>query len=165
MTTGGAEQCTCWHLPDAFGGDQPVGWLALHESVLVRIATLRGQDETISGRVVTALWGGPEEARERYLLVVRDDEPMVEIAEREIVWAEPDGRADLCGLESTAARALAASIECVSVVAMPGRTPGPASAFIRLAGREFVVVDVRRGRHTCAPGEDAALGRSWPPSG
>ena len=165
MTVEPNDPCTCWELPDAFDGVQPVGWLMLHESVLIRVTTLRGQDESIVGQVLTALWGGPEEDPQRYLLVVEGrDAPMREISEKEIVWVEPNGRTDLCDVESTAARALAASIECASVMAMPGRLSGPATALFRLPDREFVRVDVRRGRHVCLPGENQPLGRPWPPS-
>ena len=136
----------------------------LHEAVTLRLRTLTGQGGGFTGQILTALWGGSEGDRQRYLLVMAGvDSPMQEISEQEIVWAEPAGRTDLCELEATAARSLAATVECAAVQTAPDRLPGPATALIRLPGRGFVRVDVRRSKHTCLPGDDLPSGRSFSP--
>ena len=136
----------------------------LHSAVTIGYRSIAGQSGALTGMIIQALWGGVTDHRQRYLLVDSGEgPPFQEISEEDILWVEPAGRTDHCDLDATAARALAATVECAAVQTAPDRLPGPATALIRLPGRGFVRIDVRRSQHICLPGDDIPSGRPSAP--
>ena len=140
--------CTCWRIPDLRGVPQPVGWLMLHELVVVSMTST--DNESARLRTGQLLGAGRDSGDPGELYIVLEERPgnFWQITSDRIAYVEPVATPD----QSTLTQILGLREDFVASLGTPPEPNGPSVGRFHRGDREYLEVRVRRGQHECAPG-------------
>jgi hypothetical protein len=146
-----SSTCTCWRIPDLRGVLQPVGWLMLHDSVVVRLSPANTESGRLrTGRILGAaldVTPGADDG-EPYLMLEERVGQYLQIPEQRIVYVEPVA----CPDPSTLTAVLGLRDDFVASLGSTTAPDAPTLGRFHHGGREYLEVSIRRGLHECAPG-------------
>ena len=146
--------CTCWRVPDLRSALQPVGWLMLHDEVVISLTgTDRESPRLRTGRVLGAARDVSVPGVEPYLVLEERPGQFIEIQQSRITFAEPLG----CPDPELAADAMGLRDSFLLSLGEPLSKTAPTTARFHQGGREYVEVTIRRGIHTCTPIRESPL--------